>query len=187
MRPTVHTQIPGRRRPKLRTFSLFSEESSCSYNFFARNSGAGNGCANFMGAWKKCVLSAGKPHAHKSPRFRKGGGILVFFWGGRAGSADFIFMGASWEPARPLQRSLGQKSLENVSRGLRPRDPKKSPKKSRGQSGKSPESLGKVSGECFWSIPGLFGDFLGSQGRRPRETFSRLFRHFGPGGPERPL
>ena len=25
------------------------------------NSGAGNGCANFMGAWKKGVLSAGKP------------------------------------------------------------------------------------------------------------------------------
>ena len=26
-----------------------------------RNSGAGNGCANFVGTWKKCVLSAGKP------------------------------------------------------------------------------------------------------------------------------
>ena len=37
-----------------------------------RNSGAGNGCANFMGAWNFWVLSAGKPH--KIPRF--GGGIL---------------------------------------------------------------------------------------------------------------
>ena len=27
----------------------------------ARNSGAGNGCANFTGAWKNCVLSAGNP------------------------------------------------------------------------------------------------------------------------------
>ena len=27
----------------------------------ARNSGAGNGCANFMGAWHFSVLSAGKP------------------------------------------------------------------------------------------------------------------------------
>ena len=27
----------------------------------ARNSGAGNGCANFMGAWHFLVLSAGKP------------------------------------------------------------------------------------------------------------------------------
>ena len=25
-------------------------------------------------------------------------------------------------------------------------------------SGKSPESLWKVSGECFWTLPGLFGD-----------------------------
>ena len=32
-----------------------------SVNFFARNSGAGNGCANFMVARKNCVLSAGKP------------------------------------------------------------------------------------------------------------------------------
>ena len=56
-----------------------------------RNSGAGNGCANFMDAWKKCVLSAGlekmrsfcrSTHVHKIPRF--GGG----------GSADFMFMGA---------------------------------------------------------------------------------------------
>ena len=49
---------------------------------FVRNSGAGNGCANFMDAWKKCVLSAGKTHVHKNPRFRGGGGILGFFLGG---------------------------------------------------------------------------------------------------------
>ena len=30
-------------------------------NFSARNSGAGNGCANFMGAWDFWVLSAGNP------------------------------------------------------------------------------------------------------------------------------
>ena len=29
-------------------------------NFSARDSGAGNGCANFMGAWHFLVLSAGK-------------------------------------------------------------------------------------------------------------------------------
>ena len=38
----------------------------------------------------KCVLSAGKSHVHKIPRFR-GGGIVGCFLGG---SADFIFMGA---------------------------------------------------------------------------------------------
>ena len=52
-----------------------------------RNSGAGNGCANFMDACKKCVLSAGKP---MSIKFRVLGGFL----GGGGGSADFIFMGA---------------------------------------------------------------------------------------------
>ena len=56
-----------------------------------RNSVAGNGCVNFMDAWKKCVLSSGKAHVHKFPRFRGGGGILGF---GGGGSADFIFMGA---------------------------------------------------------------------------------------------
>ena len=59
--------------------------------------GAGNGCANFMDAWKKCVLSAGKTHVHKTPRFRGLGGVFwVFFLGGGGGwgRADFIFMGA---------------------------------------------------------------------------------------------
>ena len=58
---------------------------------FVRNSGAGNGCANFMGTWQKCALSAGKTHVHKIPRFFGGGGYFGF-WGG--GGADFIFMGA---------------------------------------------------------------------------------------------
>ena len=55
-----------------------------------RNSGAGNGCAKFMDAWKKSVLSAGKT---MSIKFLVLGGV---FWvlGGRGGSADFIFMGA---------------------------------------------------------------------------------------------
>ena len=43
-----------------------------------RNSGAGNGCANFMDAWKKCVLSAGKPMSIKF-LVLGGGGILG--WG----------------------------------------------------------------------------------------------------------
>ena len=84
-------------------------------------------------------------------------------------------------PCRGLSGPLGpkcRKSLENVSRG-----PQKVSKKSREQSGKSRESLRKVSGECFWSVFGVFGDFLGFRG----EAFSRLFRHFGPGGPAEPL
>ena len=57
---------------------------------FVRNSGAGNGCANFMDTWKKCVRSAGKTVSIKF-LVLGGGGILGF---GGGGSADFIFMGA---------------------------------------------------------------------------------------------
>ena len=62
-----------------------------SVKYFARNPGAGNGCANFMGAWNFCFLQ-GNLHVHKIPRFR-GGGVFCFFLGG-GGSADFIFMDA---------------------------------------------------------------------------------------------
>ena len=55
-----------------------------------RNSGGGNGCANFMDARKKCVLSAGTTHVHKIPRFR-GGGILGL--GGGGGECRFYFYG----------------------------------------------------------------------------------------------
>ena len=44
----------------------------------------------FYGRLEKCVLSAGKTHVHKIPRFRGG----IWGLGFRGGSADFIFMGA---------------------------------------------------------------------------------------------
>ena len=43
-----------------------------------------------MGAWKKCVLSAGKNPTQKIPRFRGGGGILGFLEGGKC---RFYFYG----------------------------------------------------------------------------------------------
>ena len=55
---------------------------------FVRNSEAGNGCANFMDTWKKCVLSAGKTMSVKFPFF--GGG----FGGGGGVPILFFFMGA---------------------------------------------------------------------------------------------
>ena len=57
---------------------------------FVRNSGAGNGCANFMDAWKKASVLQEKPMSIKFLVLGGGGGILGF-WGG---SANFIFMGA---------------------------------------------------------------------------------------------
>ena len=59
--------------------------------FFVRNSGARNGCANFMSAWKNALFLQENLHAHKIRRF-KGGGVFGFFL--ERGSADFIFMGA---------------------------------------------------------------------------------------------
>ena len=63
-----------------------------SVKFSARNSGAGNGCSNFMGAWKKCVFLQEKAMSIKF--FVLGGGGVLGFGGGGGGSADFIFMGA---------------------------------------------------------------------------------------------
>ena len=54
-----------------------------------RNSGAGNGCADFMDTWKNAFFLQENLHVHKIPRF---GGGEFWFWGG--GSADYIFMGA---------------------------------------------------------------------------------------------
>ena len=54
-----------------------------------RNSGAGNGCANFMDTWKKCVLSAGKTSMSIKFLVSGGGGNLVL--GG--GECRFYFYG----------------------------------------------------------------------------------------------
>ena len=43
---------------------------------------------------KKCVLSGRKTCVHKIPRFRGGGGGVIWVLGGVGGSADFIFVGA---------------------------------------------------------------------------------------------
>ena len=74
-----------------------------------------------------------------------------------------------------LNHSIGsptcRQSLENVSQGLWPGTPNKSSTSLGGLSGKSPESLQKVSGESVWTVPRLIGDFFGVSGRRPRQTF----------------
>ena len=45
----------------------------------------------FYGRLEKCVLSAGKAHVHKIPRFGGVGVFWVFFWGG--GECRFYFYG----------------------------------------------------------------------------------------------
>ena len=41
--------------------SIFTQKTRDVHKISARNSGSGNGFANFMGAWHFLVLSAGKP------------------------------------------------------------------------------------------------------------------------------
>ena len=53
-------QIPGGLNLTLTPNSNF-RKILVSIKFCIRNSGAGDGCANFMGAWKNFFHSAGKP------------------------------------------------------------------------------------------------------------------------------
>ena len=61
------------------------------HKFFARNSGAGNGCTNFMGTWKNAFFLQEKPMPIKFLVFFWGGGEYFGFWGGKC---RFYFMGA---------------------------------------------------------------------------------------------
>ena len=65
-------QAEGQKNPRVR-------------KIFVRNSGAGNGCVNFMDAWKQCVLSAGKPMSIKFLVWGVGGKCRFYFYG----RADF--------------------------------------------------------------------------------------------------
>ena len=92
-----------------------------------------------------------------------------------------------WEPARPLQRSLGpfRPEIPKKSRKCLPGPPAPEPRKVSKifkSLGNNLGSLPRVSGKCRKSLFGLFarlfGDFSGFPGRRPRETFYETFSAF---------
>ena len=67
---------------------------------FVRNSGAGNGCVNFMDAWKNALFLQEKPMSIKF--LVLGGGGILGFGGGECrfyfyGRADFSEFAASWK------------------------------------------------------------------------------------------
>ena len=70
--------------------ACFKPENPRVRQIFVRNSGAGNGCVNFMDAWNNAFLPQEKPMSIKF--LVLGGGYFGFFLGG--GSAGFVFMGA---------------------------------------------------------------------------------------------
>ena len=57
-----------------------------------RNSGAGNGCANFMDAWKNAFFLQEKPMSIKF-LVLGGGGVFWVFFGGGGGESRFYFYG----------------------------------------------------------------------------------------------
>ena len=81
----------------LTTTSPFQKNPFSVRKIRVRNSGAGNGCAIFMDAWKKCVLSPGKTRVHKIPPFRGGvgGGECRFYFYGRADFSDLCHVAKS--------------------------------------------------------------------------------------------
>ena len=75
----LHTKKKNQKNPRVR-------------KMFVWNSGAGNGCANFVGGWKNAFFLQEKPHVHKFPALGEGG-IWVFFLGGGGGECRFYFYG----------------------------------------------------------------------------------------------
>ena len=60
--PIACCDAQAARSEKMQTEQFFDfQKKRGVHKISARNSGAGNGCANFMGAWHFLVLSAGKP------------------------------------------------------------------------------------------------------------------------------
>ena len=65
--------------------SRFSQKNPRVRKIFVCNAGAGNGCANFMGAWNFPSFLQENLHVHKNPRSLKGGGGILGFFGGGGG------------------------------------------------------------------------------------------------------
>ena len=95
-------------------------KASCP-QFSTRDSGAGNGCANFMGAYF-WVLSAGRPARPKNSPFGKGGGGCLGFLG--RGGWKCQFFKWAWGLIRDYvwRKSLGAGLYYEVPAGQHPRD-----------------------------------------------------------------
>ena len=74
-----------------------------SVKIFACDSGAGSGCAKFMGSLKNCVLSAGKPPCSWHSSFY-GGGCFFFFSGGGVPILFSWVRGFFWPPPKKLEK-----------------------------------------------------------------------------------
>ena len=85
-----------------------------------RNSGPGDGCANFVGAWHFVVLSAGSAHAHNIALL--GRGVWVFLEGGGVEVPILFVIGAAISLIM-----LGRYSTFTKTTSLKPRLSKPTP------------------------------------------------------------
>ena len=70
-------------------------------NVSARNSGAGNGCTNFMGAADFLIFLLDNPQPIKNPRFRAGGSV---FFGKAGAEVPILFSDLFFSSAKPPPR-----------------------------------------------------------------------------------
>ena len=61
--------------------TLYFRKILVSVKLFVRNSGAGNGCANFMGAWKNAFFLQEKPMSIKFLVLGGGGEVPILCYG----------------------------------------------------------------------------------------------------------
>ena len=101
---------------------------------------------------------------------------------------DYKIIGNRPAPYRGLSASRPKcrKSLENVSWGLRPQDPKKSPKSPGTLQKHSPNTFRRLSGDFPDCPRDFFETFCGPGPEAPRDIFETLSA-FRVGRPERPL
>ena len=76
---------------ELRTLGNFDQKDPRVSKNFVRNSGAGNGCVNFMEAWKNAFFLQEKPMSIKF--LVLGGGGIFWVFGGGGGKCRFYFYG----------------------------------------------------------------------------------------------
>ena len=171
--------------------------------------GAGTGAARNGGAGRSAGTGAGRLGLVGTQRPRQAPPFLSApvpaplpapFWKSFLFFLEFLFFGLRGFPFflgsffHFFSRDFRFGNPLAIYRGLSgPPGPKrrKSLKKVPRESGKSLEKVFSGRFRDFFqtleTFSRLFADSRGPRGWRPQETFFRLFRGFGPGGPERPL
>ena len=102
-------------RPVIHMFQVFvmrNQKNPRVRIIFFRNSEAGNGCANFMGAWKNAFFLQEKAMSIKF-LVLGGGGYFGFFWGGR--ECRFYFYGRE-DRSLPNDNKISDNKIRKISK-----------------------------------------------------------------------